>query len=1224
MAGCDILSLPTFDPAKKGMDLSRCNALVACLWIMAAMPGPLTVVRAQRTAGNLDDQNAELVVQTGHTSEIRSIEFSPDGKLLATGGNDHTVKLWEVESGRELKTFAGHLEQVSSISFSPDGVTIGSTGYDGTVKLWDITTGKLLATTPLPEDKGDAMDSVVFSPDGTLVATSQLHGIDGLITVREVPSLREVVSIRGHTFWAEIAFSPDGRMIASSERQEVVRLWNARTGVEIKTMTGKIHDQFKHNTADIVFSPDGRTLATAGHDGLARLWDVGAGEELKVFRGHTNRVSSVAFTPDGRKLITSSWDKTLRIWSVESAAEVESQRRTNAVIAATSLSSDGRLLASTDAHRIRIWNLVEGGEPAVLSGAVFMSERIATSSDGALLAVADPEDKIALWNLRTNTRVTILAGREGELRSMAFSPDARILATGGGFADGAIRLWNTGDGSEIRSVPGHAHAVYSLAFSPDGKLLASGGYDEVARIWDVTTGKILKEFRDRSRDPLANEIRAIVFTADGRSLIRSAFGGFVQWNIETGAVEKNMIGMGDTPDVLAASTDGKLLAGRGFHEKRVRAWDIASGAMIHDLPNSFAARETIRRAVPGIAFDDEAATDKFVLSIHENRKVKIFDRSTHTEIASLVAFGDGGWAVVTPDGLFDASAEARRKMHYVVGLEAVTLDQMKDVYYVPGLLRKVFAGDALPKIGLFSAKDLFPLVEFTAPKDGDKTMPVRITNRGGGIGQVQVLVNGKEFVRDARPTNFDPRAKHVELNIGLKDAPFTSTGRNKIEIVARNAAGSLTSRGARGAADEFVAGKAAQKPDPNIYVIAGGISHYAGENLNLNFAAKDAADFSTAVELGAIKLLKGDKSKVHVRLLTSGGGAPAKFSAHDAKVYGATKADFKRAFADFRSAGPDDVFIVYLAGHGTSVSQGSTTAGNSYLYLTQEATTTDRSVLAIESARRAMTVSSDELKDMMKQNKALKQVLILDTCAAGAASGSFVAKRDVPADQIGALERLKDNTGFYILMGSAADAVSYEASQYGQGLLTYALLQGMKGARLRNDQFADVELLFGYAKDTVGQLARHIGGIQRPETITPDVSRSFDIGEFTAAERIQIKTVAQPVPLVLRPRLTNSKVRYDNLGLEKILRAELRRSSLVVSGAVPKLMFVESDEMPDAFIPSGDYVVDGEKVTISLILVRNEQPVGNEIVVSGTISEKEALIRQLIDRVTEAARRPSI
>ncbi len=172
----------------------------------------------------------------------------------------------------------------------------------------------------------------------------------------------------------------------------------------------------------------------------------------------------------------------------------------------------------------------------------------------------------------------------------------------------------------------------------------------------------------------------------------------------------------------------------------------------------------------------------------------------------------------------------------------------------------------------------------------------------------------------------------------------------------------------------------------------------------------------------------GDKSKVHIRLLTSNGDkSEAKFNVPDARVSMATKADFERAFADFSGATSNDVFIVYLAGHGVSLNfnqNPNQAGGDTYLYLTQEATTTDKSVLAVENVRRAMTVSSEELKDLMKQNKALKQVLILDTCAAGQIAPSLIGKRDLPSDQIRAIERLKDNTGFFVLMGSSADAVS--------------------------------------------------------------------------------------------------------------------------------------------------------------------------------------------------------
>ena len=376
-----------------------------------------------------------------------------------------------------------------------------------------------------------------------------------------------------------------------------------------------------------------------------------------------------------------------------------------------------------------------------------------------------------------------------------------------------------------------------------------------------------------------------------------------------------------------------------------------------------------------------------------------------------------------------------------------------------------------------------------------------------------------------------------------------------------------------------------------------------------------------AIEIGATKLL-GDQSKVHIRLLTSDGAdSNVKFTSTDARISTATKDNFQKAFADFKDATPNDVFIVYLAGHGVALNLNQNpnqAGGDTYLYLTQEATTTDKSVLAIENSRQAMAISSEELKDLMKQNKALKQVLILDTCASGQAAQSFVQKRDLPSDQIRAIERLKDNTGFYVLMGSAADAVSYEASQYGQGLLTYSLLQGMKGAKLRENQFADVSLLFDYAQTTVPQMAKNIGGIQQPRIITPDTSRSFDIGKFTGEEQKQI-ALSNSKPIILRPNLRNATLRFDNLKLSQMMTAQLREISYVQSrGSQSQIVFVEADEMSDAVLPVGDYTVEGDRLKISVILVRNNLPVGKEIAVTGNMSEAEKTIKQLVQAVMQS------
>jgi uncharacterized caspase-like protein len=575
---------------------------------------------------------------------------------------------------------------------------------------------------------------------------------------------------------------------------------------------------------------------------------------------------------------------------------------------------------------------------------------------------------------------------------------------------------------------------------------------------------------------------------------------------------------------------------------------------------------------------------------------------------------------ITPAGLFDASPGARKLMHYVAGLEPIQLEQMKDAYYVPGLLAKIIKGDPLPQIELFSSADLFPLAEYQ--QSGQTSLTVKLTNRGGGIGPVQVLINKKECGGDALPSNFNPDQQSVTLKIDLARCGLLIPGKqNVVEVVTRNAAGSLNSRGSsRGVEIVGLFGDTVQAATPHIYAIIAGVSDYTGDNLDLSYAAKDAEDFARAFDVGASKLFGA--SNVHIRVLTSNGAkSNLTLSSGDTGILTATKADFTKIFEEFKKATPNDIFMVYLAGHGVSLNLSqnrSQTGGDTYLYLTQEATTTRPDVLLDKKARDAMTLSSDELAELMKRNKALKQVLILDTCAAGAATTSLVGKRDLPSDQIKAIERLQDRIGFFVLMGAAADKVSYEATQYGQGLLTYSLLQGMRGAKLRQDKFVDVSLLFNYAQDTVPSLAKNIGGIQRPILIMPERSAiigesgSFDIGMFTPVEIAKINKTASPKAFVLRPTLIEISENYDKLELTPLLRQALREAEASVA-------FVDADEMIDAIKVSGSYVIKDDNVIVTLRLIRNNAPLGKTLTINGKLTDQKVLIEKIVAAIIQTS-----
>jgi hypothetical protein len=394
---------------------------------------------------------------------------------------------------------------------------------------------------------------------------------------------------------------------------------------------------------------------------------------------------------------------------------------------------------------------------------------------------------------------------------------------------------------------------------------------------------------------------------------------------------------------------------------------------------------------------------------------------------------------------------------------------------------------------------------------------------------------------------------------------------NEVTVVAWDAAGHLSSRGVR--AEWTPPGSATPASAPTLWVIAAGISRYAAPEIALQFAAKDAAAMAAALKLGGQRLFGAEKVKV--TLLAS----------DDDGALTPTKDHLARAFEAARAAKPEDVVVVYLAGHAVTLPG----TDGLYAYLTQDARSADPSALADEAVRATALVTSEELTEWTKKIPALKQVMILDTCAAGAAAAKLAERRAVSPDQIRAIERLKDRTGFYVLMGSAADAASYEASRFGQGLLTYALLEGMKGAALRDEQFVDVGLLFQRAVDRVPELARDIGGIQQPSVAAPR-GASFDIGQFVAADRDRIP-LSRSKPIILRPQFGNER-NFDILGLGPKVRARLREAALRPRGGGHVFVDAGPDELADGLVPVARYTTTGGgEVKVDLWLYRRSKEV---------------------------------
>ncbi len=271
----------------------------------------------------LPAQDESIKTLKGHKSDVTSVSYSPDGKYIASGSRDKTIKLWDVNTGNCIKTFSGHTYGVMSVSYSPDGKYLASGARDNTIKIWDVNTGNYLKTfgheyveTVIRAEGCEIttinLDSVVcsvsYSPDGKYLASGSGSN---KIKIWDVNRGNCIKTFLGHNDDVNsVSYSPDGKYLASGSADKTIKIWDVNRGNCIKTFS--VHND---DVESVSYSPDGKYLASGSYKEI-KIWDVNTGNCLKTFSGHTNSVWSVSYSPDGKYLASGSWDGTIKLWEV--------------------------------------------------------------------------------------------------------------------------------------------------------------------------------------------------------------------------------------------------------------------------------------------------------------------------------------------------------------------------------------------------------------------------------------------------------------------------------------------------------------------------------------------------------------------------------------------------------------------------------------------------------------------------------------------------------------------------------------------------------------------------------------------------------------------------------------------------------------------------------------------------------------------------------------------
>jgi WD40 repeat protein len=1037
----------------------------------------------EESAAVNSDQNPEIYVQMGHVagsfSYTNAVKFTPDGKFILTGSGDKTMILWNAETGREIKTFRDFGSDVVAIDVSPNGryVVSADRGFSDNINLWNIATGKKIKTF-YGHGNIEGATSVVFCHAGNRILSGggeeslKLWDIHSGDLIREFWGTSQKDSLRIPHI-SSIVVTPDGKQ--------------AITGC-------------RYNSSEELSSID-HTI---------RVWDINSGAEILAFNRGNGWVETLGITPDGKYVISGDWQQdSVRVWELITGKQISAFQTGGT--SSIAISAGGKYALFGGCMNFSLWDLSAGQEiKRIDSNIEAWVQSIVFSPDGKYALLGDQRHEPKLWDLTSDTLVRSFGGSTQEIRALKLGTTGGVVLTA--LYNNTFNLWDYQAGT-LKKTTNNSSLLASATMNTNGNLAITGGWDSSVRtsyikFWDLTQSKAIRQINEK--EERGYWVQSLTLTPDEKQILWTSGSDVILSEIETGyEIKRFALNGGEILKTAIDPGSKYLYASDGYHSNLI---ELSSGEVLKSFENCpgvfntegtrfvfidlginqkvtiksldlASLRETklgdlnfegitpeTHFALNYMAYDDfsnsilctgdkniyqinlksgrvttefsghsksitglEISSDGKLVTSSQDGTTRSWDIESGKEIAQFIAFADGEWIVITPEGYFNASPNGARYLNVRVGNEGYSVDNFYEKFFNPAFVASALQSQNTEPVADIRTGILAPpKIKITSPETNSEfnteelTLTISAEDVGGGIDEIRLYHNGKVVSEEKRGLKIVSRSTENSKS-------YTVTLVDGINIF--KAIGFSSDR-TESNPDEIRVKLIAPQKDVSMHVFTVGINNYKNPALNLNYAEPDARGIAGFFRQRGHGLFKN-------------------IDITDIYNEQATKAEILSNLKQLENTNPQDVVLIYLAGHGENLN-------DKWYFIPHELTYPER-----EENVKSEAISSDELSNYIKNIKAQKILVLLDACKSGAVLLAFRGFEDRKA-----LAQLSRATGVHIVAASSKDQFATEVKELGHGIFTYTLLEGLQGKAVASGETITVRKLMSYIEEQLPELTR--------------------------------------------------------------------------------------------------------------------------------------------------------